>query len=79
MSYLFDLALHAFLVLSRSPFMAFTGFTVMGLGAARVLPAGSLIRGVLLPVAIFGALASGLAIAMHVIGGPGWQSSLVIR
>ena len=79
MSYLFDLALRGFLVLSHAPLMAFTGFTVMGIGAARLLPQGSMLRGVLLPVAIIGALAAGLAIAMHVLAGPGWQHSLAIR
>jgi hypothetical protein len=76
---LFDLAVHAFVALMREPFLAFIGFAVMGVGAARVLRSGSIIRGALLGVAIIGTVASGLAAATQTLGGPSVRGTISLR
>jgi hypothetical protein len=70
MWWLFDHVVGLFLVLMQAPFMALTGFAVMGLGIARVMPSGSVVRTVLLAVAVVGTVASGLAAAPRLVGAP---------
>jgi hypothetical protein len=79
MSSLFDLTVYWFLAMMRAPSMAFVGCAVLGVGAARLLPAGSLLRAVLLGVAVVVSLAAGLGLAAQIIGGSLWHGSVQLR
>lgn len=80
MSSLVTAVLVGFVALKRAPLTALVGFAVMGIGIARVMPSGSIVRALLVSVAIIGSVASGLAAATDMLGGGGgWRGTLTLR
>jgi hypothetical protein len=70
MWWLLDHLVGAFLMLMHAPYTALIGFAVMGVGVARLMPSGSVVRSALLGVAALGIVASGLAAAPGLVGAP---------